>query len=93
MPLEIAHLIDIDAVLGTEDLHHQRQAHAHFGGGHRHHKEDGKLAYESLVISGKGDEYQVGSVEHQLQRHKDHQRIPPHQHPYNANDKHDCRKS
>ncbi len=46
---QAVHLVHINAVLGAEDRHHQRQAHRHFCRGHCHHKEDKNLPIQRLV--------------------------------------------
>src|SRR5437867_7928638 len=56
----------------------QRQADRHFCRRHRDDEKDEHLAIETVPESRKSDQRQVAGIEHQFERHVDHQQIAPH---------------
>src|SRR5579885_2500827 len=69
----------------AEDRNDNRQPHHHFSSSHRQDEKDENPAIYRIQIAGKGHKREVHSVEHQLNRHEDNQRVAPHQHAHDAN--------
>src|SRR6266481_3162651 len=75
LPSQGAPLVDREAPALAEDRHVDREAHRDLGGGHAHHEEYQSLSLGRPVALAEGDQGQVRRVEHQLDRHEDHQRV------------------
>src|SRR5579859_458078 len=79
--------VDVDGFLCSEDRHDQRQPDGDLGGGYRDHEEDDQLPACVAPLAREGDQGQIRRVEHQFNRHKDHDRVAPDQHTEYAHDK------
>src|SRR5258708_6341938 len=69
--------------------HDERQTHRHLGGRHGDDEKHEHLPIEIAGEAREGDHGQRGRVEHQLERHVNHQQIAPHDHPHQPQAKED----
>ncbi len=72
------------------DGDHDRQPDRRFRGRHGHHEEDDDLAVPSQLL-GERHEREIHGVEHELDAHEDHDRVPPQQHARDAEAEQDRR--
>src|SRR5690606_26418681 len=73
-------VVDGRGPAGSEDRHDDGEADHDLGRGHHHHEERDDLAFQVADLPGEGDEREVAGVEHELDAHEHHDRVPPGQH-------------
>src|SRR5678810_1461888 len=65
------------------------RADAGFGGGERHHEEGGHVTVGGAVVAGKRHEGEIDGIEHELDRHEDHEQVAAEQHAECADEEQD----
>src|SRR6185437_8425971 len=77
LPLHRIEIVHVDLLARAEDGDDDRQAHDDLSGGNAQHQEDEDPTIHGVQRAGKRHERQVHRVEHQFDRHEDHQPVAP----------------
>src|SRR5690348_4163375 len=77
LPLQELHVPGIERLAVAKHRDEDCQADDGFGGGDRHDEEDDDLPFQRAEKSREGDEREIDGIEHELDRHEDHDDVAP----------------
>src|SRR5262249_28513167 len=88
--LQLVDAVEIRTAQVSVDEQHDRQAHAHLGGGDRDHEEGEHLAGDVAREGGERDQVDVDGVEHELDRQQHEDAVAPGEHAVDAAAEEEC---
>src|SRR5262245_28172179 len=81
---QLREAVDVEREPPAVDRDDEAEADAHLRGGHRHHREREDLAGAVVRVAREGDQGEVRSVQHDLEREQDDDRVAADQHAERA---------